>query len=296
MAKSTSVSDIKLSVDGEPNVTAVAPEVPYTPPIPVIEDDEDQKGDWVIFKLLKHKKGRLYVDGCDDVVVGGKTERIWLLNGVQSIWQRDLMENIKDKDFMRTSRRSLEFQNGVCRLPPWDKLAIEFARTTRHNVKMKGRRDVSKQAFYEYDPAAQQKAELAKKMVRIKAIQEASLMPHADMIKHAYFLGVGFIDELMRPKTEDGIRAEYIMKADANPEYWNKTKGTPEVERLFLIKEAILDSRIDFSNGVIRWAQNGGFICNQPVGKSPQDCMLELAMSPTPEGKAFLSLLKTKNT
>lgn len=292
MAKPASVSDIKFSQEGEPAVQ----ETQFDPQILIPGKESSPVDKWIIFKLVKSKKGRLYVDGCDDVLVNGKTERIWLLNGVHSIWQRELVDIIKDKDFMRTHRRSLEFKNNYLMLPSWDTLAIEFARTTRHNVKVKGNREVSKHAFYEYDPSAQQKQMLEAKMTKIKATTEASLMPVADMIKHASFLGVSFIDEIGRRKSDDGIRTEYIIKADNDPVYWNTTKGSPEVERSFLIKAAIIDSKIDSSNGAIRWTNNGGFVCNQPVNKSIHDCLLELAMSYTPEGKAFLEKLQTSST
>lgn len=295
----TSLKDVKMSTEGEPPVQSPA-EPLYIPDIPETEKENPATESWIIFKLVKHKKGGCNVDGCDDVMVVGadgkaRTQRIWLLNGATSIWQRDLLDLIKDKDFMRTNRRSLRFINGVLRLPSWDTLAIEFARTTRHNVKMRGKRDVSKQAFYEYDPAAQQKAELNKRMTRIKAITEASNMPVADMREHASFLGIPFIDELGRPKSDDGIRSEYIVRADIDPVNWNRTKGTPEVKIMFLIKAAIIDSKVELGQGVVRWA-NGGFICNQPVGKQAEDCMLELAMSATPQGKAFIQQLQKVST
>lgn len=299
MAKATSISDVNFSQHGEqqPPVAQTA-EPAYIPKEPEEDSVPEEKEEWVIFKLVKHKKGGLNVDGCDDVLVDGKTRRIWLLNGVESIWAKDLGDVLKDKDFMRTNRRSLRFINGVLRIPSWDKLAIQFARATRHNVGVKGRSKNrgNKHAFYEYNPVEMQKELLAVKMVKIKAITEASTIPYEQMKKHALFLGVVLLDDLGREKTEDGIRAEYMVKAEENPDYWNKTKGSPEVDRMYLIRAAINDSKIDMANGTIRWSRNGGFICSIIQGKSPQDSMLDLAMSPTPEGKAFLQQLQTLST
>lgn len=292
----TSLRDIKTSVEGEPKAPLPIEDV-YVPDIPAVTKEDIKSDSWVIFKLHKHKKGGLNVDGCDDVVgPSGRTERIWLLNGVDSIWARDLVDVIKDKDFMRTNRRSLRFINGVLRLPIWDTLAIEFARTTRHNIAKKGKREVSAHAFYEYNPAEAQKEILGRSMSRIKAITEASAMPVPEMRKHASFLGVVFVDELGRAKTDDGIRAEYIVRADMDPVRWNDTKGTPQVERMFLIKAAIYDSKIEEVGQNIRWANGGGLICFKPEGKHAQDCMLELAMSHSPEGKAFVEQLQKIST
>lgn len=290
----TSIKDAKFSQEGEPAAAAAIMDQ-YIPPMP--NPPAAKKEGWVIFKLVKHKKGGTNVDGCDDVLgPDGKLQRIWLLTGVTSIWQKDLLDVLKDRDFMRTNRRSLRFINGVLRIPVWDTLAIEFARATRHNVGVKGDRDVSKQAFYEYDPAAQQKQMLEARMYRIRATTEASLMPEREMRMHASFLGIGFIDELGRAKTEDGIRTEYIIRAELDPTYWNNTKGTPQVERMFLIKTAIIDSKFDIGQGSIKWAKNGGFICHQPAGVTVHECLLDLVMSPSPEGKAFLQKLQTTST
>ena len=56
----------------------------------------------VLFKLVKKRRGRFYLDNCCDNVPNKKNndspERIWLLNGVRSIWDSELEYILKDKD------------------------------------------------------------------------------------------------------------------------------------------------------------------------------------------------------
>jgi hypothetical protein len=53
------------------------------------------------------------------------------------------------------------------------------------------------------------------------------------------------IDELGRPKTEDGVRREYILAAKRNPSLFQSSVGSKEVEVSYMVKKAILDSLID---------------------------------------------------
>src|SRR5574343_342790 len=120
--------------------------------------------DFVVYKLhKKNGRGKVHIDGRDDVInpatitkerPNGVTERIWLLNGVTSIWDSELTEKLKDKEFVMHNIRSLTFDShGFCRIPKWDTNAIEFAKHCRHNIENKNRRGGSKMEFFLYDPS-----------------------------------------------------------------------------------------------------------------------------------------------
>ena len=103
----------------------------------VMSTSEVAEHKYHIFRLVKKKKGRTYVDGICDNVLNPKTkkrERIWLIQGADSIWQSDLTELLKDKEYVRSNRRSLIFEGGICRIPSWDERQLEFARATTKNV------------------------------------------------------------------------------------------------------------------------------------------------------------------
>lgn len=256
---------------------------------------------FVIFKLASSSRnGRVYIDGIDDAVMNpktGKRERIWLLNSADSIWQSDLLELIKDKDFMRRNRRSLLFEGGVCRIPVWDERALEFARACRHNIGSKDRRTGSKYEFIEYDPVKQQEAALQKEYFEIEMVIKAKEMPTDKMKKLANFLGISFNDDLGQYKGDDGIRRELIIHAKRNPKNFEKYIDSKEVEVAYMVKKAILDAKIDLTaqEGNAIWAGGKGFIAKIPTLRKPLEYLTELAMTNSEEGKTFKEQLETYN-
>lgn len=262
-----------------------------------IEGGSADEHRYIIFRLVKKKKGRTYVDGCCDNVLNPKTnrrERIWLLNGADSIWQSDLKELLKDKDYLRSNRRSLTFENGVCRIPTWDERAVEFARATTKNVG-KVRNANGKFDFYEYDAEVEQVERLKKQMLKIDMVVKAKEMPLDKMKKLASFLGISFIDELGMPKGDDGVRAELMIKADNHPELFSKYIDSEEVDVQYMVKKAIIDTKIDLTgqSGNALWAGGKGFICKIPVGRKPFEYLTELAMTNSDEGRNFKEQLVT---
>jgi hypothetical protein len=258
------------------------------------------KAEYAIFKLVdSKKKGRLYIDGIDDDVVNpitGKRERIWLLSGTSSIWSSDLVEQLKDRDFVRNNRRSLQFEAGILRVPLWDERCLEFIRNCRHLIDNPSRRTGSKFGFFEYNPAKQQEEALKKEMLEIDMAIAAKDMPIEKARKLASFLGVVFFDELGQPKTDDGIRRELMVLAKRNPVKFKENLDSKEVEVAFLVKKAILEAKISLNgDGNVTWS-SGGFIAKIPTAQlgSSQKYLLELAMTNSDDGKAFLDQLNSK--
>ena len=244
-----------------------------------------------IFRLVKKKKGRTYVDGICDNAENPQTkrrERIYLINGSHSIWQSELGELLKDKEYIQRNRRSLIFENGVCRIPSWDDRALEYARACTKKVG-KLRSGNGKFDYYEYDAAAEQSARLEKQMLKINMVIKAKEMPKDKMEQLASFLGISFIDELGMPKGEEGVRAELMVKADNHPELFSKYVDSEEVRVQYLVKRAIIDAKIDLTgqSGNALWAGGKGFICKIPAGRKPYEYLTELAMTNSDEGRAF---------
>jgi len=285
------LADVQFSQQGEPKQEA---EIPFVPQMETNKVEQQ----FVIFKLVGNKrKGRVYVDGIDDAVMNpstGKRERIWLLNSADSIWQSDLIELIKDKDFMRRNRRSLLFESGVCRIPVWDDRALEFARACRHNVGSKDRRTGSKYEFIEYDPIKQQEEAIKKEYFEIEMVLKAKDMEVNKMKKVASFLGIAFNDDFGQYKGDDGIRRELIIAAKRNPKNFEKYIDSKEVEIAYLVKKAILDAKIDLTaqGGNAIWSGGKGFIAKIPISRKPLEYLTELAMTNTEEGRNFKEQLE----
>ena len=287
----TGIKDVEFSLKGEPKKEA---EIPFEPQREIQTVAQQN----VIFKLVGNKRnGRVYVDGIDDAVMNPETkkrERIWLLNSADSIWQSDLVELLKDKDFMRRNRRSLLFEGGVCRIPTWDDRALEFARACRHNIGSKDRRTGSKYEFIEYDPIKQQEEAIQKEYFEIEMVLKAKDMEVNKMKKIASFLGIAFNDDFGQYKGDDGIRRELIISAKRNPKNFEKYIDSKEVEIAYLVKKAILEAKIDLTaqGGNAIWAGGKGFIAKIPISRKPLEYLTELAMTNTEEGRGFKEQLE----
>lgn len=263
-----------------------------------VSESKQIENQYTIFKLVNtKKKGRMYIDGIDDDILNpntGKRERIWLLSGSSSIWSSDLVEQLKDKDYVRNNRRSLQFEGGILRVPAWDERALEFIRNCRHLIDNPNRRTGSKFEFFEYNPAKQQAEALKREMLEIDMAIAAKEMPIDRARKMASFFGIVFYDELGQPKTDDGIRRELMLFAKKDPKRFESALDSKEVEISYLVKRAILDAKIDTggADGNAKWA-SGGFIAKVPTSqkKDVHKYLVELAMTNSAEGKEFMEQL-----
>jgi hypothetical protein len=250
-----------------------------------------------IFKLVNNtRQGGVHVPGIDDVInpATGKVERVRLLAGVDTIWvkeQKDLTP-----EYIKNNQRSLQFIRGskILRIPDYDHTALEFARITKHNIGSPSNKTGSNFEFYEYNPAKEQEEALRREELEIEMAILAKGMPLEKMRKHAAFLGLRLIDDLGIPKTEDGIRREYMVYAKRNPAYFQKTADSKEVELAWLVKRAILDSKIEIGRepGKIYWANGGGLIGVVPRTENPERYLVNLALTNSEEGAAFKDQLQ----
>ena len=250
-----------------------------------------------IFKLINRtRRGGVHVPGIDDVInpATGKMERVRLLSGVDTIWVKEQKDITPE--YVRNNLRSLSFVRGtkILRIPEWDTTALEFARITRHNVGSASNKTGSQFEFYEYDPAREQEELFKREALELEMAILAKEMPSDKMRKHAAFLGIRLIDDLGMPKTDDGLRREYMVYAKRNPDYFQKTKDSKEIDIMWLIKRAILDSKIEIGRepGKIYWSNGGGLIGVMSKQDTPEKYLLNLALTNSQDGESFRDQLQ----
>jgi hypothetical protein len=248
-----------------------------------------------IFKLSDTKKnGKYHMEGIDDVwnEKKGRMERIRLLRGYPSIWVED--QKGLEKSFVEQNRRSLIFDRRVLRIPDYDVEALEFLNLCNANLDNANRKGTRKITFFQWNPQRTAELERAKRVAKVEAIKYASLASDEEMRKHCNFLGITFTDELGMPKSMDALRNDYELYAEAQPNKFMQSAGSKEVEIAFIVKKALIDNKIDTTTkrGSAYWSNNGGFICKIPSDKKPQNYLVEFAMFPQDESKAFLEQLK----
>ena len=251
-----------------------------------------------IFKLTDTKKnGKYHMEGIDDVFhpERKRIERARLLTGYPSIWVED--QKGLEKSFVEKNRRSLIFDRRVLRIPDYDTAALEFLSVCNANVDNPNKKGTRKITFFQWNPERQAEVERAKRVAKIEAIKFASMASDDDMRKHCNYLGILFNDELGMPKSMDTLRNDYELYAEAQPNKFRISAGSKEVEIAYTVKKALLDNKIDVSvrKGSAYWSNDGGFICKIPSTAKPQAYLVEYAMLPQDESKAFLEQLKKFN-
>jgi|SRR6185503_1581087 len=274
------------------------------PPDIFQEEKAQPKTDYnVIFKLVKPKKGRTWLDNCCDNVKNpktGKSERIWLLNGAHSIWDSEIENILKDKDRYNRARRGMDiiFVDGVCRIKSSDERFLEFMRVHKKNVG-KARAGAGNLDFYEYSPADEQQERHKKQLLKVQMVLKAGEMDCSENgigRKLAAFLGIKMTDqEIGIPKEPQEIQTELMLKADTDPVTFQKYVDSKEVEIAWMVRKAIVENKIDLGgeSKSVTWSNGKGFITKIPSTRKPYEYLSELAMTNSDEGRRFLEQLKT---
>lgn len=289
--KASGLADVQFSAQGEQVQRLRQEEESIT----ALQNSVQNESTFKIFKLSDtSKKGKYHMEGIDDVInpKTGKRERIRLLRGYPSIWmseQKDL-----DKSFVESNRRTLIFDRRILRIPDYDDTALEFLSVCNANVDNPNKIGTRKLTFFEWNPQRQAEVERAKRVAKVEAIKFASMTSDEDMRKHANYLGILFNDELGMPKSNEALRNDYELYAEAQPAKFMQSAGSKEVDVAYAVKKAILEGKIDLGvkTGSAYWANDGGFICKIPANVRQQDYLVEFAMLPQDESKAFLEQLK----
>lgn len=271
----------------------------------VVKYKKDEKGkviypkgkEWYLFKLVdNNKKGGVYIPNIDDVKNPdtGVVERARLIAGVGSIWVKDQKD--LTPEYIRQNGRSIEFPRGhkILRISANDPSMLQYARVCNSNVGNPDRVKSSRFEFFEYDFAAAEEEAYKREEFELEQALEAKAAKVPEMKKHAAFLGIRLINDIGEPKSDDGIRREYVMYAKRNPQYFKDTKGTPQLEISWMVRKAIADSLIEIGRepGKVYWANGGGMICVYPQTENPQNYLTQLAMTNNEEGLKFKEQLQ----
>lgn len=294
----TSTADIKMSQQGE-----IKPQLPIeeimTPSVQAPTLTNVAPAQYVVLKAVNKRRKKFRIDGRCNNVLNPKTQKyetIYNVRGWSSIWASELVEQLKDKDYMGKNLQSLIFNDAVCRLPIGQPLQIEFAKHNLNNVG-KERNTNGKWDFYVYDVNEESKERLAKENSKIQTIVKVSKLSDERIKVLAGWFKINFSDDIGMPKGVDGLKTELLLLANSNPLLVDKYIDSEEVDLAFAVRNAILDAKIDIgsSQGTAIWADGKGMIGRIPSGTTPYDYLTNLALSPTPEGTEFkkrLSQLK----
>lgn len=297
------LKDVKFSLEGESQVPESTLHQEEIIRHAINDAPKPMEIKYHIFKLVdSNKKGGTYIPNIDDIInpETGREERARLLVGVNSIWIKD--QKHLDADYVRQNAKSLSFPRGqkILRIPDWDTAALQFARLCRHNIGSPNRKSGSKFEFFEYDPAKQAKEALERESLEIDMAIIARELDELSLKKYFSFLKLPMHDEIGELKTVDLLRKELMLYAKRNPKQFQElvNNRSKEVEISYLVKKAILSSKIDVGSqpGRAFWGNGGGLIGVIPPKKLPYEYLTELALTNTEEGRTFQKQLKESIT
>lgn len=292
----TSLKHVQMAMQTEVAEPVQNEVISHTPTGIGAEGQKLAERQYVIFRLVNKKQRRLNVDGICHEVINPKTgnpETIRLIRGASSIWTSELTELLKDKEYVNKNRISLRFEDGICRIGVHEKIKLEYARHNTHNV---GRNRVGsgKYDYYEYDAAEEANFRYQKQMNKVNTVIAVNNLPVDKMKKLALFFDIKPYDELGMPKTDEGMKAELLVKADSQPELIKKYMDSAEVEISYLVRKAIIEAKIDLGgqSGNAIWAHGKGFIAKIPAGRKALEYLTELAMTNSEQGRTFKEQLE----
>lgn len=291
------LSDVQYAQNGEAQNLSDRFEKNISGLVPYDGVTQTEEKEWYIFKLVEsNRSGGVYIPNVDDVrnPKTKRIERIRLLSGIDTIWQSEQKE--LTPEYIRKNSRNIEFPRGVKirRVRKDDATLLEFLRVCNSNIGNKNRVASSRFEFYEYDSAAAEKEQYDREFFEIEMATLAQTEKLEPMKKHAAFLGIRLINDIGEPKSESGIRRDYVMYAKRNPLYFKQTLKSDQIEISWLVRKAIADALIDISReaGKVFWAKGGGFIAAMPPTENAQEYLTDLAMTNTKEGTEFKEQLK----
>jgi hypothetical protein len=253
-----------------------------------------------IFILSNDKRrGTVQLDVEEDVIdpATGKTRRMRLLRGAQSIWFDEQPPTVFPQKYVEKNILTLDFNKGICIIPLRDKLKLKAAELTNRNVATKNKlgdlaipKDIY---FYEWNPVELNQKALSDQNDIIKAMQLAATVPMAEMVAHANYLAIPFVDEMGVPLTEETLRTAYSIKAMTNAKQFLSSIHSPTVKIAYMVRKAIDLGKIDLGKqpGAAYWV-DGGFISAVPQGRDAVDFLIEFAGTPGEANVAFQNQLR----
>lgn len=257
-----------------------------------------------IFKLANDKrKGTVSLDVEEDVIdpQTGQQRRMRLLRGAQSIWLDEQPPLVFPQSYVNKNILTLDFDKGVLTIPINEPLKIKAAELTNRNLavkkKMGARAKVKDIYFYEWNPIEQNEKLIKEEDDVIKAMQLAMTTPVDEMIPHAQYLNIQFVDEMGVPFNEQALRTAYIKRAKNDATRFLNSIQSPTVKIAHMVRKAIDKGLIDLGKqqGAAYWT-DGGFISALPQGRDAIEFLIEFAMIPGEANTMFQNQLRELTT
>lgn len=271
---------------------------------PVSFDDQPTEVENRIFLLSNDKrKGTVSLDVEEDVIdpETGKVRRMRLLRGAHTIWFDEQPPTVFPQSYVNKNTLTLDFDRGRMMIPISEPMKIKAAELTMRNTANKKKYGARARAkdiyFYEWNPAELNKQAIDEENNVIKAMQLAMTTPVEEMIPHASYLNIQFVDQEGIAFDTAALRTAYIRKAKNDAKRFLDSAQSPTVKIAYMVRKAVEGGKIDLGKqpGAAYWV-DGGFISTLPEGRDSVEYLIEFAMTHGEANTTFANQLRQLST
>ena len=271
---------LKSNPEPKEEPKSVIPEAYVSPaPTPVKKVVRDNR----IFMLTNDKRqGNVIID-LEEEVFDPKTNTVRAMRLVRrapSIWRDEQPASNFTAAYIEKNTLTVMFQKGRVTVPTYEIAILHAMELSNRNVDNKKRVGAKDFYFKEWNPEEENKKAIKEEDDVIAAMGMAIKAPYPEMVQHAAYLNIQFVDEQGIEYDEDALRAAYIRYAKNNAPKFLKSIHSPTVKVAYLVKKAFNAGKIDLglSEGAAYW-QDGGFITTLPEGRDALDYLIEYAQT-----------------
>ena len=241
------------------------------------------KRDSRIFMLTNDKRqGNVLVDLEEEVIdpKSGNTRAMRLVRRAPSIWLDEQPASNFPSTYIQRNILTVMFQKGRAIIPLHEKHTLQAMELSNRNMGNTNRVGVKDFYFKEWNPIEENKKAIKEEDDVISAMSLAVKAPYSEMIQHATYLNIRFVDEQGISYDEDALRAAYIRFAKNNATKFLKSIHSPTVKIAYMVKKAFNSGKIDLGlqAGAAYW-QDGGFITTLPEDRDAVDYLIEYAQT-----------------
>ena len=241
------------------------------------------KRDSRIFMLTNDKRqGNVLIDLEEEVYdpITKKTRAMRLVRRAPSVWLDEQPASNFPATYIQKNILTVMFQKGRAIIPLHEKHTLQAMELSNRNMGNPERVGVKDFYFKEWNPIEENKKAIKEEDDVISAMSMAVKALYPEMVQHATYLNIRFVDEQGIPYDEDALRAAYIRFAKNNAIKFLKSIHSPTVKVAYLVKRAFNTGKIDLGlqSGAAYW-QDGGFITTLPEDRDALEYLIEYAQT-----------------
>lgn len=251
-----------------------------------------------IFMLSNDKRQGNVVIDFEEAVYDPETKSVRsmrLLRRAPSIWLDEQPAASFPPAYVQKNTLTVVFHKGKALVPIHEWQILKAMELSNRNVDNKHRQG-SKDIYYkEWNPVIENQKAIKEEDDVIKAMTLAVEAPAEEMIQHANYLNIQFVDEQGLAFDEKALRAAYIRFAKNNATKFLTSIQSPTVKIAYLVRKASENGKIDLGlqAGAAYW-QDGGFITALPEGRDSIEYLIEYAMTHGEGNAQFLNQLRSQ--